>query len=214
MEIWLDTIDLKAIERAKKRGLLHGITTNPTILFEATSPAEDVLENLLTHFSGPIAVQTTAWTANEMVEQGKDLYDFSPRIIVKVAVTEEGLEAIHRLANADIPVMATAIYEPMQACLAAHAGATYTALYYSHLGENALPICRTILEMNLPAKLLVASLKTPEQVVQCAAADCDAVTLKASLFEECLKPPQQAIEQLHRFDQAWKKAPSSKLLPF
>jgi len=117
MELWLDTIDRIAIERAKDLGLLHGVTTNPSLLAAANIPAEEILEDLLNHFSGPIAVQVTFSAASEMIEQGRDLYDFSPRIIVKVPVTEEGIQAISRLNHSEIPTMATAVYTPMQTFL-------------------------------------------------------------------------------------------------
>lgn len=212
MDIWLDTIDLKTIGQAKNMGLLDGVTTNPTILSQDERPAEEILEELLNHFSGSLAVQVTLHSAADMVEQGKDLYEFSSRIVVKIPVTSEGLVAISRLSEADIPVMATAIFEPMQALLAAKAGASYVVPYFSHLGDNALSICLAIQEMQLPANLLVASLKTPEQVLQCATSFFDAVTLKAPLFQACITTPAQTLDQLTRFDAAWQKAPISQLL--
>jgi transaldolase len=213
MEIWLDTIEKDVIEKAKELGLLHGVTTNPTILSEVGMPAEECIEHLLTLFSGPLAIQVTLRTASEMVEQGKDLNDFSPRIIVKIPVTEEGVQAIHRLTHLGIPVMATAIFEPIQALLAIKAGARYLAPYFSYLGEKALPICHTIQNMlTSRSKLLVAALNSPMQVVQCAEACFGAVTMKADLFKECLTPPSQTLDHLARFESAWQKAPPSQLL--
>lgn len=213
MEFWLDTIDPAAIEYAKDLGLLHGVTTNPAILAQASSPAEDVIEQLLTLFSGPLAVQVTLPSAAEMIEQGKDLYDFSSRIIVKVPVTEEGILAIHRLSYNGIPVMATAIFEPIQAIIAVKAGASYVAPYFSYLGDQALPVCSTIQRCLIPkSKLLVAALTTPSQVAACAEEGFSAVTLKATLFKQCLISSPQTLEHLSRFNEAWKKAPPSKLL--
>ena len=212
MDIWLDTIDLKTIGQAESMGLLDGVTTNPTILSQDERPAEEVLEDLLNHFSGPLAVQVTLHSAADMVEQGKDLRDFSSRIVVKIPVTEEGLVAIKRLSEADIPIMATAIFEPMQAFFAAKAGARFVVPYFSHLGDNALSVCLAIQEMQLHAKLLVASLKTPEQVLQCATSFFDAVTLKGPLFQTCVTTPTQTLDQLRRFDAAWQEAPTSQLL--
>jgi transaldolase len=212
MEIWLDTIERNAIEKAKNLGILYGVTTNPAILAHASDAAEEILEELLNLFSGPLAVQVTVSTVSEMLEQGKDLYDFSPRIIVKIPVTEQGLEAIHRLSNLEIPVMATTIFEPMQALLAAQAGAQYIATYFSHLGDQALAICKTIAQMNLSAKLLIASLASPEQIIQCAEANFSAITIKAPLLRECLIVPSQTQEHLRRFENAWHSAPHSNLL--
>lgn len=213
MEIWLDTIDKGAIEKAKECGLLHGITTNPTILSESALPAEECLEDLLTLFSGPIAVQVTLRSVTEMIEQGKDLYDFSSRLLIKIPVTEEGVQAIYHLTQLGIPVMATTIFEPIQALMAIQAGATYLAPYFSHMGEKALSTCLSIQKMLNPrCKLLVAALNTPEQVAQCAEAGFAAVTLKAALFKQCLTAPSQTLDHLTRFESAWAKAPPSQLL--
>ena len=208
MEIWLDTINRAAIERAKDMGLLHGVTTNPAILAESSETAEEILEDLLNLYSGPLAVQVTRRSTSEMIEQGKDLCDFSSRIIVKVPVTEEGIEAIYRLTHIQIPVMATAIFEPIQALLAMKAGARYLAPYFSHIGEQALQTCLSIHRMLTPkTKLLVAALTTPAQVSLCAESGFSAVTLKASLFNQCLTPPAQTLDHLSRFESAWQNAP-------
>jgi TalC/MipB family fructose-6-phosphate aldolase len=213
MELWLDTLDKATIGHAKDLGLLYGVTTNPALLSESPEPAEEVLEDLLNFFAGPLAVQVTLRTASEMIEQGKDLYDFSSRIVVKIPVTEEGIEAIYRLAHVGIPVMATAIFEPIQALLAINAGAYYLAPYFSHIGESALATCLSIQRMlTHKTKLLVAALTTRAQIVQCAEAGFAAVTLKSSLFRECLVPPQQTLDHLGRFEAAWSQAPPSKLL--
>jgi TalC/MipB family fructose-6-phosphate aldolase len=212
VEIWLDTIERNTIEQAKNLGILYGVTTNPAILAQASEPAEEILEELLNLYSGPLAVQVTLPTASDMIEQGKDLYDFSARVIVKIPVTDQGLEAIHKLSNLEIPVMATTIFEPMQALLASQAGATYVVPYFSHLGERALPLCLAISQLNLPSKLLIAALSTTEQILQCAEANFSAVTLKAPLFRECLITPPQTLEHLRRFESAWQSAPLSNLL--
>src|SRR5262249_26982545 len=156
-------------------------------------------------------------TTDEMIEQGKDLLDFSSRIIVKVPVTEEGIEAIYRLAHVGIPVMATAIFDPLQAFWAVKAGARYVVPYYNHLGNSALEVCRAIQHIvanntfnhGPKAKLLVASLASVAQVAQCAVEGFSAMTLKASIFDECLRPPSKTLDHLNKFESAWQDAPIS-----
>lgn len=215
MRIWLDTIDTASIELAKEIGLLHGVTTNPSILAQAEISPEDTLERILNKFTGPLAVQTTMEGAKEIVDQGKDLYDFSPRILVKVPVTQAGIEAIHRLSNLAIPTMATAIFDPMQAFFAAQAGAQYVVPYFSHLAEKGFSICRSIQNLlttnHLQSKLLVASLKSKDQVLKCIEEGFAAVTLKPDLFEECILPPPETLKHTQRFKTSWEKAPRSRL---
>lgn len=216
MEIWLDTINRKTIEYAKESGLLYGVTTNPSLLSHATQSAEEVLEELLSCFTGPLAVQVTEKGTAEMIEQGKDLSEYSNRIIVKVPATEEGIRVIARLTHAEIPTMATAVFTPIQALMSLQAGADYLAPYYSHIGEKAAEVMEAIqcLIRQQPKrniKLLAASLKTPEEVVALAQMGCAAVTLKEDLFFKCLQSPSQTLDQLTRFENEWKKAPFSPL---
>lgn len=217
MEIWLDTTDRSAIEEAQEAGLLFGITTNPSIVSNAGEPLEELLDDLLNRQQGPVAVQVTTHTAGDMIEQAKDLYDFSNRIIVKIPAIPEGLKAIANLSHIGIPTMATAILEPLQGFLAAQAGAAYAAPYFSHMGENRLDILRTLYALlstyRSQTKLLVAALNSPDQVLACVEIGVPALTLKAQLFLDCCKPPAQTLKHLTKFDTDWLQAPPSKLLP-
>ncbi|MCC5832524.1 MAG: hypothetical protein JJU12_05725 [Chlamydiales bacterium] len=216
MELWLDGVEREVVEEAKELGILHGVTTNPAILAKTGRRVEDLLEELLNLFSGPIAVQVTLRMAAEMIDQGKDLHDFSSRIIVKVPVTEEGIRAISRLSHNEIPTMGTAIFTPLQAFLAAKAGARYLAPYFSHIGGNALEVTQAmqdILDIHaLQAKLCVAALATPKEVEECLVRGFRAVTLKSDLLRQCLAAPAQVFEHLDRFDVEWSRAVPSDLL--
>jgi TalC/MipB family fructose-6-phosphate aldolase len=216
MELWLDGVERRMVERTKELGILHGITTNPSILAKTGRRVEDVLEEILNLFPGPIAVQVTVRGAAEMIDQGKDLFDFSSRIIVKIPVTEEGIRAINRLTHIEIPTMGTAVFTPLQAFLAAKAGAGYLAPYFSHIGGEAFEVIQAIQNIldihSLQTKLCVASLTTPKEVEECVIRGFKGVTLKPELFEHCLTPPTKVIEHLDHFDAEWSRAVPSDLL--
>lgn len=215
MELWLDGVDRETIAIAKDLGLLYGVTTNPSILAKTGRKAEKVLEELLRGFSGPIAVQTTQHSAQGMIDQGKDLNDFSSRILVKIPVTQEGLRAIHRLSHSEIPTMGTTIFTPTQAFLAAKAGATYLAPYFSHIGEMAFEVIQKIQDMleanKFSSKQCIAALKEPHEVEKCLVKGYRAITLKPDLFMKCLEAPPQVKQHLEEFDKEWENAPLSDL---
>lgn len=216
MELWVDGIDRAFVERTKELGILHGITTNPSILAKSDRSTEMVLQELLDKFAGPIAVQVTTTKARDMIEQGKILLDYSPRIIVKIPVTEEGIHAISRLTHHEIPTMGTAIFEPTQAFLAAQAGASYLAPYFAHIGENAFATIQAMHDLlisnSLNAKLCIAALRTPEQVEECIIRGFHAATLKPELFKRCLQAPSKTDEHLAKFAADWQSAAPSDLL--
>lgn len=221
MEIWLDTADLKTIENAKQMGILHGVTTNPTIVAKSKLSLEDLLEKLLKIQDGPVTVQVTANDAKKMVEQGLALKAFSDRILVKVPVTGEGLQAISKMSQSKIPVMATAIFDLTQALLAARAGATYIAPYFSAICELDMSgieqmsaMIRLLTRYQYPSKLIAASLKSSEQVRDCIQLGVDAVTLNSDVFSAFIENHEETMMRLERFAKDWKTGKESKKLPF
>lgn len=215
MEIWIDTVSPESIRHAELCGLLHGVTTNPTLISKHNAPLEVLIETLLGCQTGPLAVQVVGNNAAEMVSQARALSAISPRIYVKIPVTESGLQAMHQLRG--MPIMATAVVEPMQAFTAAHAGASYIAFYLSQMGETALDKVGQMQKMMttfFPAvKLLGASIRLPTQLIECATRGVAACTIKEPLLAECLETPPRALDQLSLFDEAWQKALPSALFP-
>jgi TalC/MipB family fructose-6-phosphate aldolase len=216
VEFWLDSIDRKTIDDARELGLLSGITTNPSILSKTKEPLEDLLDDLLNRQSGPIAVQVIGTKTSDMIEQAKDLYEYSTRIIVKIPAIKEGIRAIHHLNHIGIRTMATTILAPMQGLLAAKAGATYLAPYFSRMGENAIEhltnLNRFIQNFGLNSKIIVASLRTVEQILQCYSLDSMSITVSEHLFQECVAVPEAVSQHLQKFQDDWNNSPESKLL--
>lgn len=206
MEIWLDTANVRIIQKAKKMGLLSGITTNPTIMAEAKRSLEDILDDLMHYQEGLIAIQVTSGTVLEMVQQGQNLYSYSTRIIIKVPMTKEGLETIYLLSRQGIPTIATVIFHPHQALTAALAGANFVAPYLSKIekaGEDPWLTLKTILQIfqnyRLKTKVIGASIKSVEQVVKCAAAGIHAITIKDRIFEELIGDQPLTLQAMQDF---------------
>jgi len=210
MEIWLDTCDSQAIKAANRFGLIYGITTNPSLLAGAHEDHERVISALLEEQDGPLAVQVTAEEADEMIKRGESLHAYSNRIIVKIPVTEEGLVAINALSKQEIPVMATAIFHPKQAWLAALAGAQYAAPYLGRMfdsGIDAYTSLQSIVKIyqtyGIQTKILAAALKTTDQVIACAEMGIDAVTLKHALFSQLVADDPLTSDSLRAFAEDW-----------
>lgn len=211
MKIWLDTINPIVIQSAIKMGILEGITTNPTIITHSEKSLKDVLISLLHLQEGPVTAQVVAATANEMVQQGINLFTFSNRIIVKVPATKEGMEAIHLLSRQGIPTMATIVYSSQQALLAALAGANYVAPYLSRLemaGGNPTQLLESTQQIfnnyHLKTKILAASLSSVQQIMKCAELGIHAITLKEDLFDQFLENQPLTLQSNAIFIQNWK----------
>lgn len=220
MEIWLDTAEIDCIQNANDMGILHGVTTNPSIVAKSKWALEELLEIVLQVQKGPVTAQVTAQKAPEMIHQGEALAQFSPRIVIKVPVTQEGLKAIYALSSQNKPVMATAVFDLSQVLLAAKAGAQYIAPYFSSICELEMSGLDQLKSMHqllarykYPSKLLAASLKSAEQVRQCLEMGIDAVTLNPEVFAMFIDNHPETLKRVERFSKDWKGAKERKRLP-
>lgn len=205
MQIWLDTTDLPTLEKALRLGILHGVTTNPSML---VSNPRDTLKALLAAQPGPVAVEV----CEDMVSQGKALYDFSSRIIVKVPVTEQGIEAIHLLSKNQIPVMASAIVQPTQALVAALAGAGWAAPNFSRMmkaGDNPFAqieaVKKIISSYQMRTRILAVNPKTVEQIKSSAEIGIDAITIRADVFRDLIETHELTAQVVEQYADDWKK---------
>jgi transaldolase len=112
MQIWLDTVNLEIVKDAAMRGILSGVTTNPSILSQ-TRDVPATLAHLLELQPGSVAVQVTSHTADAMIEEARSIHAFSSRTIVKIPVHREGLKAMHNLYDEKIPVLGTGVFSPL-----------------------------------------------------------------------------------------------------
>lgn len=211
MKIWLDTIHLETISDAVKTGIMAGITTNPSILSKAKNIPE-TLCHLLDLQKGALAIQVTAQDAEGMIEEGRAIAQFSPRTIVKVFVNNQGIQAIRHLCEEGIPVLGTGIFHPMQVLLAANLGVKYLSPYFSHIADigNAYETLKTMSNLlqvhSLKAKLLVASVKTLEDLVFCANLGVDSVTIKDDLYYKLVSDHHLLQKFSQKFLQDWEEA--------
>ncbi|HTG40215.1 MAG TPA: transaldolase family protein, partial [Methylomirabilota bacterium] len=99
MKIFLDTADIEEIRTVHRWGVLDGVTTNPT-LFAKTSGMtyEEVLQEICKITSGPVSAEVVAEDVEGMLEEGRKFAKLARNIVVKVPMSEEGLEAISRFA--------------------------------------------------------------------------------------------------------------------
>ena len=214
MEIWLDTTNIELIKSAEQLGILYGVTTNPSILAKSGRGIEKTLQEILDAQGGPVTTQVVADNADGMISEADRFRTISDRIIIKVPVTVEGLKAIHLLSRQGIPTMATTVFHPNQALLAALAGADFVAPYLSQMekagekaGENALELLQSMMQIfsnyHFETKILVASLQDTSRVKQCAEIGVHGVTLKDDVFNMLIENNGLTMQRLDQFTRDW-----------
>jgi transaldolase len=161
MKIFLDSAQLNEIQAAESWGIINGVTTNPSLIKQAVSAMREQgasidMEGYITKILAtvgrmhPVSLEVAGLTADDMVEQGKILYDtFEPvagNVVIKIPVCTvdtkgvgepfDGIVAISRLSEEKIPVNATLIFTPEQALLAAKAGAEYVSPFAGRIDDR------------------------------------------------------------------------------
>ena len=197
MEFFLDTAEVKVIKKLSETGLVDGITTNPSLIAKSGKDFLKTLKEISKIIKGPISAEVTALDSKGMVQEAKKLSQISKNIVIKLPLTEEGLKTCKFLSKKKINTNVTLCFTAAQALLAAKCGATYISPFVGRLddiGENGMSLIQDIKSIymnysNLKTKILVASVRTTEHVIQSAIIGADVVTLPPATLKELSKHP-------------------------
>ena len=197
MELLIDDANVNAIKRVYEFYPVDGVTTNPSILAASGRPPFEVLKEIRSIIgeAAQLHVQAVAKDAAGMVEDAKRIVaEVGGNVFVKIPAVPEGFKAIMALKKAGINTTATAIYTPMQAFLAAKAGASYAAPYVNridNMGYNGIAVACTIHDIfqknNLPTKILAASFKNSQQLLELTKYGVGAATAAPAVIEGLVK---------------------------
>lgn len=197
MELLIDDANLKAIAHICEFYPTDGVTTNPSILAKSGCPPFERLKEIraLIGEKAQLHVQAVAKDADGMVEDAKRIVDELPgNTFVKIPSVPEGFKAMKILRKQGIRTTGTAIYTPMQAFLAAKAGASYAAPYINRIdnfGYDGIAVAETIQDIfeknQLPTKILAASFKNSEQLLRLCRRGVGAATAAPDVIEGLVK---------------------------
>ncbi|MDA4122116.1 MAG: fructose-6-phosphate aldolase [Thaumarchaeota archaeon] len=212
VQIFLDTASLPEIEEFVRWGIVDGVTTNQKIfLSEGGVDFKQRVLDICDLVNGPISVETTKSTVPDLVAEGKDYASWHKNVVVKVAMYGDGrgLEVVSRLTSAGIKTNMTVMMSYNQLVLAAKAGATYVSLFYNRskeAGENPLQIIKDYVaiakEFGLKGRLIVGSIRTPEDVAVSMAAGAHILTVPTKILRQ-MPQNKRSDETIAEFDKAW-----------
>ena len=199
MQIFIDSADLKAVERAAATGLVDGVTTNPSLIAQSQGDFYSTLERVCELVPGPISAESVAEDAETMLAEGLKLAQVADNIVVKLPLTVDGLKVCRELAERDIKTNVTLCFSPNQALLAAKAGATYISPFIGRIddsGVDGLQLIASIREIydnyGFETQLLAASIRSPLHVSECARLGADVVTIPPKVFWQLYEHPLTA----------------------
>ena len=196
MRIFLDTANIDDIRRGAAMGVVDGVTTNPSLVAAEGVEYRDRVLEICETVDGPISAETISETADELVEEGRRIASWHENVVVKVAMSEAGLEAISRLSAEGIACNCTLVFSANQALLAARAGATLISPFVGRIddaGQDGMEVVReavAIMETyHLPSQVLAASIRHPRHVTEAALAGSHIATVPPKVLFQLIQHP-------------------------
>ena len=220
MRIFLDTANMDEIRQGVRWGVVHGITTNPSLVAKEGANFRDRVLEICDIVDGPVSAEVTATDAEGMIGQGEDISTWHPNVVVKIPTIPEGLTAIKALTDRPDPVTinATLIFSPNQGLLAALAGATYVSPFLGRLDDishDGMAVVSDLAQIfrvqGIRSNILAASLRAPLHVVRAAKCGAHVVTLPFAVLEQMMKHPLTDIG-LERFLADWEASQAEAIL--
>ncbi|MGA2664229.1 MAG: transaldolase family protein [Nitrososphaerales archaeon] len=214
VQIFLDTASLVEIEEFVKWGIADGVTTNQKIfLSEGGVDFRKRILDICALVNGPVSVETTKSTVPELLAEAREYASWHGNVVVKVAMFGDGrgLQVVNQLARSGIRTNMTVMMTFNQLMLAAKAGATYVSLFYNRskeAGEDPAQVIRDYVsaakEQGIPARLIVGSIRTPEDVATAMAAGAHVMTIPSKILRQ-MPFSKRSEETIAEFDKAWQE---------
>jgi len=197
MKIFVDTAQIEEIRKVKEWGILDGITTNPTLLSKTGKPwKEAALEILKEVPDKPVSLEVIATDFEGMVKEAKELAKMGDNVVIKIPFTVEGVKAIQALKAEGIKTNVTLVFSPLQAMLAAKAGADYVSPFIGRVDDIAhdgMAMLEEIVEIfavyGFETEIIAASIRHVEHVRRCALLGVDIATIPFKVILQMFKHP-------------------------
>lgn len=213
MQFFIDTADIREIREAKGMGILDGVTTNPSLIAKTGRDFRSVIEEICKEVDGPISVEVISTDSHGMIGEARDFARMGENIVVKVPMTVEGLKAIRTLSQEGIKTNCTLVFSPIQALLAAKAGATYVSPFVGRLddiSQDGMGLVEQVIQIydqyGMDTQVIVASVRNPIHVLRAALMGADVVTVPFQVMKQLANHPLTEIG-LKRFLEDWSKVP-------
>ena len=212
MKIFIDTANLDMIKEINSWGILDGVTTNPSLIAKEGTDVRTRVREIAEIVDGPISAEAMSMTAEEMVKEGRELASIHPNINVKLPMCVETLKATKILSSEGIKVNVTLIFSPLQALLAAKAGAAFVSPFIGRLddigqyGSDLLTQTMAIFEnYGIETEVIAASIRGPAHVLDASLAACDIATIPYDTLKNMVKHPK-TDEGIAKFNADYEKS--------
>lgn len=196
MKFFVDTADTAEIASLTSSGLLDGVTTNPSLIAKSGRKIADVIAEICALVPGPVSAEVAATDYDGMMREAHVLREIAKNVTIKVPLTPDGLRTCKTLSSDGTMVNVTLCFSPVQALLAAKAGATFISPFVGRLddiGQSGMGLIADIMQIyrayDFKTEVLVASIRHPMHVVDAAKLGAHVATLPPAVLRSLFNHP-------------------------
>ena len=212
MQLFLDSTNIDEIKKYNTYGIIDGITTNPSLIANSGMDFNKLTSEICASISGDVSIEVVSNDYESMIMEGKKIAAIAKNAVVKLPLTWEGIRACKYFSANKIKVNMTLCFSASQALLAAKAGAAYVSPFIGRLednGEDGISLIANIRSIydnyGFTTKILAASIRNQEHIIEAAIHGADAVTVPAKVMATLLDHDLTKIG-LEKFNQDWAKS--------
>ena len=212
MKFFIDTANIEEIKEANSMGMADGVTTNPTLIAREKGDFEDIIKEICKIVDGPISAEVISLDTEGMLKEARHLASIHKNIVVKIPMTIDGIKATRQLSEEGIKTNVTLIFSPLQALMAAKAGATYVSPFIGRLDDisnEGILLVEQIVEIfnnyAFETEVIVASVRNPLHVLDAALMGADIATIPFKVLSKFASHPL-TDKGIKAFLDDWNKA--------
>jgi transaldolase len=212
MKFFLDTANVREIKEAHSMGMVDGVTTNPSLIAKEGRDFEEVIKEICEIVDGPVNAEVVSVDTEGMLKEARHLVRIGDNIVIKVPMTVDGLKATRRLSDENIKTNVTLVFSPLQALMAAKAGAAFVSPFIGRLddlSQEGMLLVEQIVEIYsnyaFDTEIIVASIRNPLHVLDSALIGADIATIPFSVLSKLASHPL-TDKGLKSFLDDWKKS--------
>jgi len=196
MKLFIDSADPGEIAKLAETGLVDGVTTNPSLAAKTGRDYVESLKEICAIVPGAVSAEVLATDYDGMIKEASIFTKIAKNIAVKVPLTWDGLKACKALSDGGAMVNVTLCFSPVQAMMAAKAGASFISPFIGRvddIGEDGMGLIRDIRAIydnyNFKTEILAASIRHVAHVREAALSGADVGTMPSDVFKKLLSHP-------------------------
>lgn len=196
MKFFIDTANVEEIREAKNMGMADGVTTNPSLIAKEGRDFKEIIAEICEVVDGPISAEVIALDAEGMISEARELAKIHKNIVVKIPMTIDGMKAVRTLSDEGIGTNVTLVFSPLQALMAAKAGATYVSPFVGRLddlSQDGMNLVEQILTMytnyGFETEVIVASVRHPLHVLSAGMMGAHIATIPFKVLDKLAAHP-------------------------